>query len=231
MSYIIWKNKNSNDISGLIISELSPISKPKMRTNVTEIDGLDGDIVDYLGYKSYNKSVSIGLTKNYDIDEIIAYFNGSGKLVLSNELDKYYNAQIIDSIDYNRLINFKKAIVKFYVQPYKFLLNESSYILEIATETSLSVLNKGLEKSKPIITLYGTGEIEILINGNSIFSVNMGTDEYITIDSEKEEAYKGAVLKNRQMLGSFPELNPGTNVISWVGNLTKIEVAPRSRWL
>ena len=231
MSYIIWKNKNSNDISGLIISELSPISKPKMRTNVTEIDGLDGDIVDYLGYKSYNKSVSIGLTKNYDIDEIIAYFNGSGKLVLSNEPDKYYNAQIIDSIDYNRLINFKKAIVKFYVQPYKFLLNESSYILEIATETSLSVLNKGLEKSKPIITLYGTGEIEILINGNSIFSVNMGTDEYITIDSEKEEAYKGAVLKNRQMLGSFPELNPGTNVISWVGNLTKIEVAPRSRWL
>lgn len=231
MSYIIWKNKNSNDISGLIISELSPISKPKMRTNVTEIDGLDGDIVDYLGYKSYNKSVSIGLTRNYDIDEIIAYFNGSGKLVLSNEPDKYYNAQIIDSIDYNRLINFKKAIVKFYVQPYKFLLNESSYILEIATETSLSVLNKGLEKSKPIITLYGTGEIEILINGNSIFSVNMGTDEYITIDSEKEEAYKGAVLKNRQMLGSFPELNPGTNVISWVGNLTKIEVAPRSRWL
>lgn len=231
MSYIIWKNKNSNDISGLIISELAPISKPKMRTNVTEIDGLDGDIVDYLGYKSYNKSVLIGLTKNYDIDEIIAYFNGSGKLVLSNEPDKYYNAQIIDSIDYNRLINFKKAIVKFYVQPYKFLLNESSYILEIATETSLSVLNKGLEKSKPIITLYGTGEIEILINGNSIFSVNMGTDEYITIDSEKEEAYKGAVLKNRQMLGSFPKLNPGTNVISWVGNLTKIEVAPRSRWL
>lgn len=231
MSYIIWKNKNSNDISGLIISELSPISKPKMRTNVTEIDGLDGDIVDYLGYKSYNKSVLIGLTKNYDIDEIIAYFNGSGKLVLSNEPDKYYNAQIIDSIDYNRLINFKKAIVKFYVQPYKFLLNESSYILEITTETSLSVLNKGLEKSKPIITLYGTGEIEILINGNSIFSVNMSTDEYITIDSEKEEAYKGAVLKNRQMLGSFPELNPGTNVISWVGNLTKIEVAPRSRWL
>ena len=231
MSYIIWKNKNSNDISGLIISELSPISKPKMRTNVTEIDGLDGDIVDYLGYKSYNKSVLIGLTKNYDIDEIIAYFNGSGKLVLSNEPDKYYNAQIIDSIDYNRLINFKKAIVKFYVQPYKFLLNESSYILEIATETSLSVLNKGLEKSKPIITLYGTGEIEILINGNSIFSVNMGTDEYITIDSEKEEAYKDAVLKNRQMSGTFPELNPGINVISWVGNLTKIEVAPKSRWL
>ena len=231
MSYIIWKNKNSNSISGLIISELPPISKPKMKTNITEIDGKDGDVVDYLGYKSYNKSISIGLTKNYDIDEIIDYFNGSGKLVLSNEPDKYYNAQIIDGIDYNKLINFKKAIVKFYVQPYKFLLNESSYILEIVTETSLNVLNKGIEKSKPIITLYGTGEIEILINSNSIFSVNMGTDEYITIDSEKEEAYKGAVLKNRQMLGSFPELNSGTNVISWVGNLTKIEVAPRSRWL
>ena len=85
MSYIIWKNKHSDDVKGLLISELSPISKPKMRTTTTEIDGKDGDVVEYLGYKSYTKTISIGLTKNYDIDEIINYFNGSGKLILSNE--------------------------------------------------------------------------------------------------------------------------------------------------
>ena len=202
MSYIIWKNRHSDDVKGLLISELSPISKPKMRTTTTEIDGKDGDVVEYLGYKSYTKTISIGLTKNYDIDEIINYFNGSGKLILSNEPDKYY----------------------------KYLLNEAPFVLNITNETSLKVSNRGYEQSKPIITLYGTGTIQLLVNGNQIFSVDM-VDDYITIDSEQEEAYHGLILKNRQMTGDFPKLNSGINIISWVGNLTKIEVNPRSRWL
>ena len=138
--------------------------------------------------------------------------------------------QIIDSIDYNRLINFKKASVKFYVQPFKYLLNEAPFVLNITNETSLKVSNRGYEQSKPIITLYGTGTIQLLVNGNQIFSVDM-VDDYITIDSEQEEAYYGLILKNRQMTGDFPKLNSGINIISWVGNLTKIEVNPRSRWL
>ena len=48
MSYIIWKNRHSDDVKGLLISELSPISKPKMRTTTTEIDGKDGDVVEFL---------------------------------------------------------------------------------------------------------------------------------------------------------------------------------------
>ena len=78
--------------------------------------------------------------------------------------------------------------------------------------------------------MYGTGTIQLLVNGNQIFSVDM-VDDYITIDSEQEEAYYGLILKNRQMTGDFPKLNSGINIISWVGNLTKIEVNPRSRWL
>lgn len=230
MSYLIWKGINSKDISGLVITELSPISKPKMGTSITEIDGKDGDIIDYLGYKSYTKSISIALTRNYNVDEVINYFNGSGKLVLSNEPDKFYNAHIIDSIDYNKLINFKTATIDFHVQPFKYLNNESPFILDIVDEEYLEVLNKGYEDSKPVITLYGTGIIEILINGNSVFSVNL-ENEYITIDSEQEEAYYESVLKNRQMLGEFPKLKSGINTITWVGNLQKIEVNPKSRWL
>ncbi len=230
MSKIIWKDKCSDDIQGLLICELPPISKPKMRTSSTEIDGRDGDIVEYLGYKSYDKTISIGLTRNYDLDAIMNFFTGNGKLILSNEPDKYYNAQIVDSIDYNKLINFKTAKVKFHVQPYKYLVFEPSFVLEIKDETSLKVANKGFEVSKPIITLYGTGTIQLLVNGLEVCSVNI-EDEYITIDSEQEEAYFGSTLKNRQMTGDFPKLNSGINIISWVGNLTKIEVQPKSRWL
>jgi len=230
MSYLIWKEKNSKDITGLIITELPPITKPKRRTTTTEIDGRDGDIVEYLGYKSYTKTVGIGLTRNYDVDEVINYFNGSGKLVLSNEPDKYYNAEIIDSIDYKKLINFKTANVKFHIQPYKYLLNEVPFTLNVTNETSLKVSNMGYEQSKPVITLYGTGTIQLLVNGISVFSLNMGDDAYITVDSVQEEAYKGSTLKNSSMTGEFPLLKSGINEITWVGNLTKIVVEPKSRW-
>lgn len=230
MSYINWKGIDSKTIKGLLIQELSPISKPQMRTSITQIDGKDGDIVEYLGYESYTKTISIALTRNYNINEIINYFNGDGKLILSNEPDKFYIAQIIDSIDYNKLINFKTAKVKFHVQPFKYLVSETPYILEINDEKSLKVVNKGYEQSKPVITIYGTGTIQLLINGLSVFSIDMDED-FITIDSEQEEAYHETTLKNRQMTGIFPSLKSGENIITWIGNLTKIEVQVKSRWL
>src|SRR5574344_1857604 len=107
MANIIWNGVNSNSIEGLLICELPPITKPKMKTTITKINGRDGDIIEELGYESYTKSISIGLTRYYDVDEIIKYFTGSGKLVMSNEPDKEYICRIIDKIDYQKLLRFK----------------------------------------------------------------------------------------------------------------------------
>lgn len=236
MSHIIWKGTNSNSVKGILIQSLPPITKPKMRTSTTQIDGKDGDVVEYLGYESYSKQIKIALTRNYDIDEVMNYFNGIGELTLSNEPDKYYIAEIIDSIDYEKLINFKTAIVKYHVQPFKYLKDEKSYTYtkeeNPSTEDSLflEVENKGYEYSKPIITIYGTGTIQLLLNGLSVFDIDMD-EEYITVDSEKEDAYFESTLKNRQMIGVFPKLNPGKNKITWVGDLHKIIVEPKSRWV
>lgn len=230
MSYVIWNDKKSSDVPGLIICDLPPISKPQIKTEIIEIDGTDGDFVQNLGYKSYTKTISIGLTRNYDIDEVIKYFSGSGILTLSNESDKYYYAQIIDSIDFNKLINFKTASIKFHVQPYKYKLNESNVELNITSEDELIVNNQGLETSNPIITLYGSGLVELSINDVKTLSVNIDS-EFIVIDSMNQEAYKNTSLKNRNMIGEFPKLLPGNNKITWNGTLTKIIVNPKSRWL
>ena len=169
MAKIIWKNIDSETIPGLIITNIPPITKPKMKTSITKIDGRDGDIIEELGYESYTKSIGIGLARNYDIDRVMKYFTGVGELIISDEPDKVYKAQIIEKIDYERLIRFKTAVVKFYTQPYKYLKDEKSIILDINNETSLKITNVGLEKSKPIITLEGTGTIEISLNGFNLF--------------------------------------------------------------
>ena len=165
MLSINWREIDSSSINGLIISELPPITKPKMRTNIIKIDGRDGDLIEELGYESYTKTIKIGLAKNYDIDEIIKYFTGYGDLILSNEPDKVYRCSIMDKIDYEKLLRFKKASVKFYTQPYKYKRDEEKVVLNIDQETSVSVSNIGLEKSKPIIKLQGSGTVAISLNG------------------------------------------------------------------
>lgn len=232
MEKIIWKGIDSNTIPGLIICELPPITKPKMKTSIIKIDGRDGDIIEELGYESYTKNISIGLARNYKIDEVIKYFTGTGTLELSNEPNKIYNCKIIEKIDYEKLLRFKKAIVKFHTQPFKYLKNETIVEQTITTQTSINVENIGLEISKPIITLEGTGTIEISINNKTIFKYTFPDNETkVVIDSIEEEAYLEGVYKNRNMLGEFPKLQVGENIITWTGTITKIKIEPKSRWL
>lgn len=232
MNYIIWNDIDSRNIPGLLVCELPSISRPKMRTQITEIEGKDGDISDNIGYASYDKTLKIALTKNYDINAIAKYFSGSGKVTFSNEIDKCYHAEITEQIDFERLLKFKTAAVKFHTQPFKYLVDEELVSLNIDNETEIYVVNQGLEPSKPIVTLFGEGIVEISINGYAQFQVDID-DNFLTVNSEIEECYMNSLttLKNRNMTGVFPLLQPGKNTITWTGNLTKIEIYPRSRWL
>ncbi|BED92025.1 MAG: phage tail family protein [Candidatus Improbicoccus pseudotrichonymphae] len=232
MNYIIWNDTDSRTIPGLLISEFPAITKPKIRTQITEIEGKDGDIIDKIGYQSYEKIIKIGLLGNFDINKIIKYFTGNGHLILSSEPDKYYICEILESIDYERLIKFRTANVKFHTQPFKYLKDEESIDVTITNQTSITVTNQGLEPSKPVITLYGNDEVSLDINSLTVFQVVID-DEYITVDSNLEDAYKGSItnLKNRQMTGIFPVLNPGENTITWTGILTRIVIEPKSRWI
>ena len=88
MNEIILNGISNTEINGLIIQSLSPIAKPKIRTQIEEIDGRDGDIVTKLGYGAYDKEINIGLSYNYDVDEIIKYFDSEGTVTFSNEPNK-----------------------------------------------------------------------------------------------------------------------------------------------
>lgn len=229
MNKIIWKDIESTEIKGLMICELPPITKPKMRVQETTIDGVDGSIIEELGYESYDKTITIALTKNYDIDEVIEYFTGEGNVTFSNEPERYYKARIIEQIDFERLLRYKTATVKFRVQPFKYELDERKVTL---TESGKKVINNGLQKSKPIMTITGTGIIELSINNLLVFRYTFPDGENeVVIDSEKQDAYLGNVLKNRNMTGEFPILKSGSNTISWSGNITSIVVEPKSRWI
>lgn len=125
-----------------------------MRTQITEIEGKDGDIIDYTGYAAYDKIVKIGLYGNYNIDERSNFFSGKGRVTFSNEPDKYYEAKITEQIDFERLVKFRTANVKFHTQPFKYLVDEQPVKADKLSEIKeIKVINSGFETSKPILTL------------------------------------------------------------------------------
>ena len=240
-NYIVLNGVSSRSKKGLLISTLPPITKPLMRSSIEEIDGRDGDIVTKLGYSAYNRLVTIGLFGDYNLDDIMTFFDSEGIAIFSNEPDRYYKYQIIQQIDYEKLLRFKTAKVMFHVQPFKYSAVEETfeYIKTEENPRSFTLYNRGNTISKPVITLWGMHGATISINGLEVLTVQLdGVDpDYITIDAENMEAYKGNTLKNRSVIGDYDKVvfQPGINTFSWsssfLEDFTKVEIKNYSRWL
>lgn len=249
-NYIILNGVNSTTINGLYIKDLPPISKPLMRYTKEEIDGRDGDIITKLGYSAYDKEITIGLAGDYDINEVISFFNPKPienplnfginiptyiNVTFSNEPEFFYRCELLEQIDFNALLKFKTATVKFHCQPFKFKNEEA-----ITGTTSLSVTNSGNIYSKPTIMLIGSGTVAISLNGTQVFSVECGENgSWVAISTEYLEAIEvtdgfNIQLANRKVTGDYStfKLPVGTSTITFSGGtVTETSVNNYSRWL
>lgn len=206
--YIIINGVNSRTISGLLITSLPPISKPQQRTQVETVDGRSGDIITPLGFSAYDKTVSIGLTYNYDIDEVIEFFNTSGTVIFSKEPTKYYRFAIYEQIDFDKLIKFKTAEVVLHVQPYKFSTTEEPLLFNDPTE--ISVENNGNTDARPNLLITGSGEIDVSLNGSQLLSMDLGEDKQtVIIDSENMNAY-GAQSAIKEVVADIEPIQAGS---------------------
>lgn len=231
-NYVIQNGLDSRYIKGLLIQELPPITKPLMRTSIEQIDGRDGDVITRLGYSAYDKKMKIGLFGDYDIDEIISFFNTSGTVTFSNEQERYYKYDILDAVDYERLMMFRTAEITYHVQPFKYSTIEKMKVFDSPTG-SITVRNNGNYVSKPIIHIKGTGTINLSLNGVQLFRIDLSTTNSITIDTERLEAYNDDVLMNRYVVGDYDKfvLKVGASSVSWDGQLTYIAFEKLSRWI
>lgn len=233
MSYIILNGVKNTHIEGLMIQALPSISKPQMRTQIETIDGRDGDITTKLGYAAYDKQVLIGLYGNYNIDEVIGYFDSEGTVTFSNEPDKYYHYAIYEQIDFERLIRFRQATVTLHVQPFKYSLSESEIEHAIKSGSEVQVNNSGNIFSKPVLTLTGSNTCEVYLNNSQAFSINLGINDTITIDTNAMEAYSGTTLRNRIVTGGYENLYlpTGVNILKFTGSVTNCIIENYSRWV
>lgn len=120
----------------------------------------------------------------------------------------------------NPLESYNYTIGKVYQENEPILINHTRDFI---------IYNNGTIEAKPILKLYGSGDITITINNNNITIKNL--DEYVVIDSEMMNCYKGTELRNNKMIGDFPVLKVGENNFSYLGNLTAFEIQHNTRFL
>lgn len=230
-SYIFYNNQNSNDLD-LIIEKTPEIPSVNIEYETIEIDGGEtltkvkrfkdipfkfefayfADPEEYLMKKSRIDNWLLNSIDNYliySLDEFTAY--------------KVKQVSIDNTTTTSRSI--RHFSVTFTCQGLKYL---SSGLKPIPlTSSGIELNNFGLHESKPLLKIYGSGNVTVNINNNSFTVKNISN--YVVIDSELKECYKDSANMGKNMTGDYPILSIGKNTISWAGTVTKIELTPRWR--
>lgn len=200
---------------------------PKRRDESIVISGRHGTLTatDYT-FESYIIQAEFILKEASKINEICSNFKGEGDLIFSDSPDRKYKARVNNQIEFSRIIrDLKRFAVEFEVQPFMYEAVPSDLTLIEPT----SILNIGTFASELIITVYGQGDITVIINNKNI--VLKDIEEKITINSEIMNAYNDTLSLNNKMSGDFPIFELGENNISWTGSVTKLIITPNWRWI
>jgi len=217
-----------NSLPYFVVTQLPSIVKAENNIDKIVVPGKDGFLSeDTGGYKAVVKTAECTVLDLKNIDYICDWLDGPGLVTFSNEPDKVYKAVIINQIELDQVIRtFHSFIITFDCQPHKYAIDNDLITL---TVSGTSIINPGTANSKPIIKIYGTGDIAIAVGTSpTIYLFDLTGD--ITMDSDMMDAFSGNKLLNNNMGGEFAELSPGTNTISWMGTVSKIEITPNWRY-
>lgn len=226
-----FMGKDSYEDFGIVVEKRPIIPKPQRNIQYLDVPGRSGSLkVDDATYKDIIIPISCGFRdKNVaDMADIVKTWldSGEGPLILSNQTDKYYLAHVSDQLDISQELRvFGQFLVNFRCKPFKYAVNNGVVTLV----TPGAVINMSSMDSRPVIKIYGAGAIDLTINNATFHLTNV--IDYVTVDSVLMDAYKDTQLMNNNMIGEFPKLQVGTNTISWVGSVSKIELTPNWMWL
>ncbi len=231
MDKFIFKNITSSDMGVYVKNKLAIVPRAEKNVEKINIPGKNGCLFeDKNSYKDIPYSIECNTKKNVDINKIKEWLNGSGELILSNNKDVFYKAYIFNQLDIETMVRFFKSFqIDFILQPFAF--SREKFVKKfIGTVDTTMIITDATEKMYPLFKIYGSEEINITINKES---VKVNPDQYITLDCEMQEAYKDNENANSFILGDLSKiyLKPGLNEIYIIGNYDNIEMEYRKTYL
>ena len=216
---------------GIHVLEQPPVTIPSERVTFTNVPGRSGSLTQLEGDDVYDDMVLTATCLIADpsrIPEIAAWLRGSGTVTFANRQGGFYHARVVNQIPFEKILRgnpHRSFAINFRCKPFWYL---SDVGLITLTTSGTFITNPGSVASEPVITVYGYGEITLMV-GMTITELEI-TDK-ITLDTPLMEAYSGSTSMNSCMSGDFPSLLPGKNAVSWSGNVSRVEIQPNWRSL
>lgn len=239
-SFII-NNVHSDELNSQI-QHRPEIYTPKRKVNFIEVKGRSGAVpFDEESYENTPMTLSL-FTKGETEDEVtnkreqIVYAFDSGsyaEFIPYFDSGKIYKAMLSDGPIFSGSGTYKNILpysLELTIKPFKYYRNQ----LKVEVTNGVTLVNPSFYISEPKITLYGSGDSTLTINGKTFVVKNI--QEFITIDSEIAHSYKevnGVITPqdSKTYTLDYPLFSKGNNVISWTGSITKVEIEPRWKTL
>lgn len=225
-----WNGVRCTDY-GIRVTELPSITLPSERVSFVDVPGRSGSLTKTEGddvYEDLLLTATCIVQNTERLEEIAAYLKGSGKVFFANREEGYYYARIVNQILFDVILRgnpHRRFAVNFRCKPFFYLDDSPTYSLTHST----FLTNPGAVHSEPVITVYGSGDITLMV-GMSIIELSE-VNGSITLDTPLMEAYSNGTSANRQMSGDFPTLSMGATAVSWTGNVSRVTVQPNWRTL
>lgn len=234
MGIIIFNGVSSADFN-ILVEHPPGYEMPKKDYEVTHIPGRNGDV--YIDKGSYQNT-----TRSYDIavgdsdrsfismanmvSEWLHSASGYSRLEDSYEPEYYRMAVYKEENNIQNILDHAgRTTIQFDCKPQRFLKLGD---IEIYVTTEIVLRNPTGFSAKPIIRINGSGSGWLNVGSQSVNIIDI--NEYVTMDCELQDAYKGVQNCNSKIElvdGIFPKLDAGETTINFNGGITSVEVIPR----
>ena len=228
---LIFNNICSEEL-GIIVVEGPPEVLAQEEYEEIIIEGRNGTLIENKGtFPNIEKSF---ILTTIDLDQDIDLMIEKIKMWLFNIKDNKLLYAIPNRYNIVKKVVIEEDIkttfeeygdfkIKFLCEPFYYDLLEKNITI---TEKGTKFYNKGDFNSNPKIVIYGTGDLQLTINDTAVQINNV--DERVLLDSKLFLCLdKDNNNKSIDMIGNFPTLDIGENTITWVGNITKLDISPR----
>ncbi|MGI6700763.1 MAG: hypothetical protein ACOX6G_10705 [Christensenellales bacterium] len=229
--YFLWNGVDCRQY-GIHVTEQPPITIPAERSTQTNVPGRPGSLTQLEGEDVYDDIILTAICFVADpaqIPAIAAWLKGKGTVTFANRTGGHYKARVANQIPFEKVLRGNphcSFAVNFRCFPFWYKENVADITI---TASGSALTNPGSVYSEPIMTVYGSGDITLMV-GMAVIELT-GISGSIVLNSVLKEAYKGTTLMNNHMIGDFPVLRPGMNAVSWSGTVTRVVVKPNWRYL
>lgn len=229
-SFFVIYNGQMNTEFNVSVRYRPNMPTPAREYETIKVEGRDGELYEDKGTYA---DIEIGIDFNFKAEpdewqerfrKIKKWLYGESdrRLIMSDDREYFYNVKRVQIETAERVIKrIGRFTAKFTCEPYAYLAAGNT-IMQLESK-----LVNQFETAYPTYYIYGSGEIELTVNGNTVTAV---VDGSLTIDTKLGLCYNaGKAIENTALSGDYDNLTlpEGTNTFEYTAGF---EVRIKPNW-